>query len=456
MERGIEDNIFVAGIREAASTRDMDFSKIYKPRLKPAQGDESAGANPGDDPSRPLPRTPMPAGDPAAADPRADEDESSDSGAGPPVQGGLFSKSHRALKVSAPRPAKAAVPAGAASAPAQISATTPATAGATTPSPRPPASLASPLADSARPAAPDNLADILYEELIDFSRELVAADASGTPVAPPQLHGICAALLAMLRAKPYHLLALQLDSPSPSGTSAHIANVAIISLYLGIQLRMDDAELELLCYVALLHDTAMPQSEGMADSSRKLSPEDITAAKGHVRLGMNITDKIFAADSRVARNIKHLSQLVRERADGKGYPDGLKGDQLPRIGQLIGLADVYDALTHKRPWREPLLPYAAMIHLVQQGGVLFDRSLVKFFMETLTMFPPGCCVELSSGETAYVIGINKGLLTRPKVCTINDGKPGHVVDLLENQSVNIKRQLPSPSSGAPKYSFFQQ
>ena len=428
----------------------MDFSKVYKPKPKPAPGDAPAEADSGNLPAQPLLGAPMPAGDPEAADSRANEGASSDSSAGPSQQGGLFSKLHRTLRDTPEGlPAEPARPAGA---PGPASTAALAAAGATGASPQ---MLAGLRAGSAR-RSPDNSADILYAELMDFSRDVVAGGVSNAPTVPVQLHNICAALLAMLKAKPYRLLALQLDSQALSGTTSHIVNVAIISLYLGIQMRMDDADLELLCYVALLHDIAMPQFDGIVNSPRALTPQELAAVKGHVSLGMNITDKIFAADSRVAQNVKHVSQSVHERADGKGYPKGLKGDQIPRIGQLIGLADVYDAMTHKRPWREPMLPYAAMIHLVQQGGVLFDRALVKLFIEHITMFPPGCCVELSSGETAFVIGINKGLLTRPKVCTIKDGKPGHVVDLLGNQSVNIKRQLPAPASGAPKYLFFQQ
>jgi HD-GYP domain-containing protein (c-di-GMP phosphodiesterase class II) len=298
---------------------------------------------------------------------------------------------------------------------------------------------------AAGPAGPaaDGTPCAVYQQLREFATDLVAASATKAPVDPARLDTLCSAVIAALRTQPYRLLALQSECPD-TGTAAHMANTAVIAAYLGAQMRLDEAGLKLLCAAALFHDIAMPQFEILVNVPRHLSSGDLAQVKRHVQLGMELTDKLLAADASVAAGVKDLCRFAHERADGRGYPQGLKGDQIPMSGQILGLADAYEAMTHPRPWREPLLPHTATLQLIQQNEPLFERDLVRCFVESLTMFPPACHVELASGKTAYVIAVNKDYSTRPKVCLLNaKGEPTSVVDL-RSSGMHIARQIPRP------------
>ena len=74
-------------------------------------------------------------------------------------------------------------------------------------------------------------------------------------------------------------------------------------------------------------------------------------------------------------------RLHHERLDGSGYPQGLRGDEVPLLAQIVGIADVYDALTSHRPYRPALAPEAAARHLVQEAEQgKFARAHVEAFL----------------------------------------------------------------------------
>jgi putative two-component system response regulator len=113
------------------------------------------------------------------------------------------------------------------------------------------------------------------------------------------------------------------------------------------------------------------------------------------------------------QSLRHVRPIIRshhERLDGSGYPDSLRGDQVPLLAQIVGIVDVYDALTSERPYRPPLTPDAAIRHLlveVEQGR--FSKALVTAFLDTVekaheVITHPGCAFR----------GAGRGEGCRPK------------------------------------------
>ena len=108
----------------------------------------------------------------------------------------------------------------------------------------------------------------------------------------------------------------------------------------------------------------------------KLTPEEFEVMKGHARIGYELLkdsrSEIMKAGAEVA--ISH-----HEKFDGTGYPHGLKGNQIPLFGRIVAVADVFDALTSKRPYKEAF-PFAeAMAILRRDAGSHFDPQLVDAF-----------------------------------------------------------------------------
>src|SRR5207245_11456661 len=102
--------------------------------------------------------------------------------------------------------------------------------------------------------------------------------------------------------------------------------------------------------------------------------------------------------------------------------------------RIVTIADVYDALTTQRPWRNAYMPDEALGMMTRESGRRFDAALVKVFVNTLCLYPIGTLVRLDSGDLGIVIygGVENERLGRPILALIGrDGRPAGSVDLAE-------------------------
>lgn len=112
----------------------------------------------------------------------------------------------------------------------------------------------------------------------------------------------------------------------------------------------------------------------------KLTSAEFEKMKTHTLLGGQLLNRSQAAVSQMARQIA-LSH--HERWDGSGYPEGLAGDAIPLAARITAIADVFDALTHARPYKQ-VWPVQKAIDLIQrESGRLFDPHIVPAFLSIL-------------------------------------------------------------------------
>ena len=155
------------------------------------------------------------------------------------------------------------------------------------------------------------------------------------------------------------------------------------------------------------------------------------------------TDRIIPARFLTSLTFEGLGALAfyDERFDGSGYPHGYKGDSINFYSQLLGIVDVYEALTHNRPWRKAVHQHDGLKIMLDMANESFSRQMVKILIDGLSLFPSGALVKLSTGEVARVVDTNPGMITRPKVeiveysGKIEAGKK--FIDLSRNTSVLI-------------------
>lgn len=141
-----------------------------------------------------------------------------------------------------------------------------------------------------------------------------------------------------------------------SYTANHSRKVALISEFIGKKAGLRGTALRNLTIAALLHDIGkIGVPEHIIDKQDKLTDEEFKIMKKHVNLGAEIF--------RLYPEISHLSDIVlhhHERIDGSGYPEGLKGDEIPFAARIIAIADVYEALTADRPYHKATSPEQAV------------------------------------------------------------------------------------------------
>ena len=108
----------------------------------------------------------------------------------------------------------------------------------------------------------------------------------------------------------------------------------------------------------------------------KLTDEEFTIMKTHPEIGAEI---LGDSDSDLIALAKTVSLTHHEKWDGSGYPKGLKGENIPLEGRIVAIADVFDALTSKRPYKDAWPVQEAVDFIHEQSGKHFDPSLVALF-----------------------------------------------------------------------------
>ncbi|GAA6751960.1 hypothetical protein Thermus77412_24960 [Thermus antranikianii] len=159
-------------------------------------------------------------------------------------------------------------------------------------------------------------------------------------------------------------------------TSGHAKRVVELSLRLGRAVGFPDlGGLELGAYLHDLGKVALPDE--VLNKTGPLATMEWQAMKTHPEVGYEILRDI-GLQSQTALNVVLYHH---ERWDGSGYPKGLKGEEIPLEARIFALADVYDALTHERPYKSAWSPEEAKREIRQKAGKDFDPSLVAVFLD---------------------------------------------------------------------------
>lgn len=179
------------------------------------------------------------------------------------------------------------------------------------------------------------------------------------------------------------VIAASLDARDAS-TMGHSKRVAQLSCELGRQLEMEEEELSHLERAAIFHDIGkIRASDDVLKGGESLSRAEEKQMKSHPVDGTEILRK--------APFLHRYIPVVRshhEWYDGNGYPDGRKGDQIPRHAQIISLADAFDAMTRDRPYRETLSSEEAITEILRFRGTQFSPELADAFAKMVREMPP--------------------------------------------------------------------
>jgi HD-GYP domain-containing protein (c-di-GMP phosphodiesterase class II) len=165
-------------------------------------------------------------------------------------------------------------------------------------------------------------------------------------------------------------------TPKDGYTSEHAIEVARLSWLLGKDLGLDEEGLGWLLHGALLHDLG---KLGVADEILKkqdapLKEVEWAAIKRHPRIGAQMIESIEPLSGAVPVVRHH-----HERPDGTGYPDGLKGEEIPLAARVVAVADAYDVMLRGRPYRPRSSPAGALRELSDTAGRQFDARVVEAF-----------------------------------------------------------------------------
>lgn len=164
-------------------------------------------------------------------------------------------------------------------------------------------------------------------------------------------------------------------------TGLHIVRMSKISMLLGLSSGMDSYQADLLLNASPMHDIG---KIGIPDNillkPGKLDAEEWEVMKTHTTIGANI---LSGGDSDLLSMAAEIALSHHEKWDGSGYPHNLQGEEIPLVGRISAVADVFDALTSERPYKKPWSIEESVEFLNAQSGKHFDPNLIKYFNELL-------------------------------------------------------------------------
>jgi len=199
---------------------------------------------------------------------------------------------------------------------------------------------------------------------------------------------------------------------SDDATYMHSHNVALTSHLLGRWLNMPEEEIKELTLSALLIDIGkIKVPDSVINKKEQLTEAEYGEAKRHVVHSYEAVKNFSFLSKKALQGIL----FHHERMDGSGYPKGLKGEEIPYFARIIAIADVYNAMTSKRPYREQLTPFQAIQILQTEYNEKFDPEILYLFLKRIATLFIGQNVRLSDGKKGEIIFIPKNHIYRPMI-----------------------------------------
>lgn len=226
-------------------------------------------------------------------------------------------------------------------------------------------------------------------------------------------------------------------------TFFHSVNVAVLATIIGKEFGLNSRDLVRLCISGLFHDLGKTRLDiNVLNKPGRLDQEEFAQIKKHVRYSYDI----LKARTDIDESVREGALYHHENYDGTGYPEGLKGDKIPLFARILRVADVYDSLISKRPYKEPFPVNETIEYLLGGCGTLFDEKVVIAFLRSVPIYPKGQKVKLTDGREGFIIANNHENVLRPTVRLFT----GEDIDLTDPKYLTIAISV--TMEGVPDFS----
>ena len=225
-------------------------------------------------------------------------------------------------------------------------------------------------------------------------------------------------------------------------TFSHCINVATAAVIFARHLGYDGSALHTIGLAGFFHDLGkMEIPLEILNSPHRLTAGEFAIMRDHPSIGY-----------KHLKNIPDISDMViqgalehHERLDGRGYPEGKKGDEISLTGKILAVVDVYDALSSRRVYKAPMEPHSALGLLYGMRGGDFVPELVDRFIQCIGIYPPGSLVRLNDDSLAVVSQVDAEAPLRPQIILVR--RPGGIsprpvlIELKLHDSLQIQQCL---------------
>ncbi len=195
-------------------------------------------------------------------------------------------------------------------------------------------------------------------------------------------------------------------------TVIHSVNVCILSLTFGRTLGLSETELNELGIGALLFDIGKSTiPDNILKKTDSLTDNEFLLMKAHAFLGYATLEE----NKKIPQASLEIILNHHERLNGKGYPNGRRGDEISRLTRIVSIVDVFDAMTSDRCYQDAFQPQHALNELYNMSPDELDQDLVEGFIKCIGIYPVGSIVELNTGHTGVIVKLNEKNRLKPIV-----------------------------------------
>ncbi|HEX7048191.1 MAG TPA: HD-GYP domain-containing protein [Gammaproteobacteria bacterium] len=200
-------------------------------------------------------------------------------------------------------------------------------------------------------------------------------------------------------------------------TAQHCVNVSVLAITFAAHLGYSREQMQLIGLGALFHDIGkMRVPPQILDKPGPLTPKEFEIMKRHPLDGY----EILKATGQVPEQVLQIVRYHHERISGRGYPDGLRGDQISTAVLIVAICDVYDALTSDRAYHHGISADKGLHAMYQLSAENFGRELVQEFIKCIGIYPVGSVVELGTGALGVVMTKDPLNKLQPVVMLVRD------------------------------------
>lgn len=228
----------------------------------------------------------------------------------------------------------------------------------------------------------------------------------------------------------YHMFdMLQCMRDYDDSTFMHCMNVSVISNMLAHWMKFTEDEIATVTLCGLLHDIGkLHIPEQILNKPGKLTPQEYEIIKQHTVWGYEMLK-----DKELDQPIKLAVIEHHEKCDATGYPYGKKADEIHKFSKIVAIADVYDAMTAKRVYRDALCPFEVIASFERDGIYKYETRYILKFLEEIANTYINNRVLLNDGTEGEIILINKRDLSRPLIKTSTG-----FIDLSDKRNLEIR------------------
>jgi len=222
-------------------------------------------------------------------------------------------------------------------------------------------------------------------------------------------------------------------------------NTAILSAMIALEMKIQNHKVLQIVTGALLHDVGMLRMpKEIVEKRGGLSASELQRIQSHTLYAYKIVNKELLYPEEVGLIVLQH----HERWDGEGYPRRLSGTAIDIGARVVSVADAFEAMVSKKPYRNSMMGYQAMKNLLSDNLRRFDPDVIKAFIQTMGIYPIGSIILLNSGALARVVDVQPTAPLRPTIRILADefgnvfkNDSGDLMDLLVEKSLFIARAV---------------